>query len=299
MTFPAQTDSSGNPTPLATFVNATLVSALYHRDQRPFQQWAQATESELVAFESDPSTFRPDYAVLIRPGEAYVVLDGTTNAAQWLAHCESALFPLIDTTTGNTVVGSFYAGLREIEEILNVAIAPARNGRVIIAAHSYGAGAAKLWADHLRISVSPPSDLTLFTFGEPKSSGDFSTPPAPYRHLRIVGRNNDRSLPNDPLGLDPVSFMPPGALQCLKWPLAVSIPLSFLKFKFQYFGQTWGINDFGMSRITSYDNFLVKFDLTGWLYLLENGSFTNLHLMDGWYLPKALKLWQTSQQQQM
>lgn len=291
MTFPAQILPDGSPSPAAVFTNALLTSALYHRDQQPFLQFAAMTGSQLVAFDSDPATFRPDYGVLLGDGEAMVVLDGTTNFAQWVGHCESALFPLIDNETGNTAVGSFLAGLFEVETIIRNAIRPATNGRLVVTGHSYGAGAGKLFCDHMRVSIQPPSSIELMTFGEPKSSGDFRVLPRPMQHVRIIARLTDRAGRVEASGIDPVTFSPPGVLMCARWPLVIALPLTLLGIKYKYFGQAWALDNDGLHRLNFYDTFPIGFDPIGWIPFVNNLGWYRLHLMDESYLTKAIRLW--------
>lgn len=290
MSFLPQTLYDGSPNPAAMYVNSLLIDGLYRQDRTPFQEYAGIAGATLAAFESNPITFTPDYGVLLTAEDALVVFAGTTNSAQWVAHIASAYFPLIDSDSGNSVVGSFYLGLNDIELAVTNAIRPEIRRNLILTGHSYGAGSLKIFADHIAASARPPGNISLMTFGEPKSTGALIFTPPTYQHLRIVGSVPQRRQPDDAIGLDPVTFSPPGVLQIFKFALTIALPLSFLGLKWRHFGSAWGLSENGMSVVTAYDNFLVKFDPTGWTFLVDNLENQDLHRIDS-YLSNSYDLW--------
>lgn len=294
--FLPQSNPDGSPNADALFLNAVLVSALYHNDRRPFDLYAAQTGCTVARFMSDKLTFQPDLGLIVGPGQALVVLDGTTNSPQWVSHCASAFLVDTDGPTRNTAVGSFRKGLDDIYTDLLAAIAPAMGGDIIVTGHSYGAGCAKILCDRLQVMVNRPRSLSLMTFGEPKSTGSFGLPIPPYSHMRIVGQVDNPSFFGEAIGLDPVTFTPPGVLQMIKWNPLVTLTLSQLGIKWKYFGVAWGLNSTGISRLTAYDDWRVQFDPIAWLYIVENSPYAALHFMDASYLTQALKLWQTHNQ---
>ena len=296
MSFTPQTLPDGTPNPAAVFVNATLICGLYRGDPTAFKQYADLVGGKLVAFESDPAAWTPDYGVILSGDKALVVFAGTTNSAQWVGHMMSAFFPLIDSTNNNSVVGQFYLGLNVIENAITELIQPALRGTVILAGHSYGAGALKIYADHLAGRDQTPDSLQLMTFGEPKSTGDlFRVAPRPYQHLRIVARQQGDNKRGEAVGLDPVTFTPPGILQCFKFPFLFTVPLNLLGLKWKHFGTAWGLTDFSLIPLSVYDGFVANFDPIAWTGITQNLNYAYLHYSDTSYLSKALSLYQRSQ----
>lgn len=290
MSFLPQTLYDGSPNPAAMYVNSLLIDGLYRQDQTPFNEYAAIAGATALPIVSDPITFTPDYGILLTADDAIVVFAGTTNSAQWVSHIASAYFPLIDSDSGNSVVGSFYLGLNAIELAVTNAIRPEIRRNVILAGHSYGAGSLKIYADHLAALSRPPGRITLMTFGEPKSTGSIIGTTIPYEHIRIVGSVPQRRERADPIGIDPVTFTPPGVLQLFKFALTVAVPLAFLGLKWRHFGSAWALSENGLAVTTVYDNFLVKFDATGWAYLVENLAYSQLHGIDT-YLRNSYDLW--------
>lgn len=291
MTFGPQANYDGSPNRNAVFRNCVLIEALYRQDRPTIEAYARIAGAEVKDYQSNPNTYQPDYAVLTQGDDALVVFAGTTNAAQWVGHCASAYFPLIDSDNGNSVVGQFYLGLNIVEPAVTAAVRPEIRRNVYLTGHSYGAGALKIFADHLS-GISHPPRVSLLTFGEPKSTGNFLGVAPSYEHMRIVGKSPLRHPADDPFGLDPVTFCPPGVLQLFKFALTIAIPLSFLGLKWKHFGSAWGLSDRGLSLVTAYDNLLVTFDPTGWVNIVENLQFESLHLIDT-YLSNALALFES------
>lgn len=294
MTILQQTMQNGFPSPAAMFVNAVLSSALYHEDRRPFDQYASMIGGAVSGFDADRNTFRPDRGVIVSDNDALVILDGTTNIPQWLAHAGSAFFPAYNSELNNTLVASFEEGYSQVRRQLDFEVTPAIRGRVVVSGHSYGAGCAKIYCDVTKVNFPSSPNVQLMTFGEPKSTGDFLGNAPTYQHLRICSRSSFRPTPDHAQGFDPVTFVPPGILLLPKIPFSEKIALKFLQFSWRHFGVPFELTNEGIANTDAYGGFLATLDALNWIDLLQNLPYISQHYMDTSYLPKTMSLWRAS-----
>jgi hypothetical protein len=283
--------SDGTASEAAMFVNTVLLQGLYNSDQSPFDSYAAAVGGEVKAFNSNVSSYNPDYGAIAVGNQLLIVIAGTTNIPQWAYHTASAFFPAFDPVTNDLVVGSFWAGEQLIEDALNQLCQPfLNNGVILIAGHSYGAAAAYIFATHLVVN-NPNLPVFLMTFGEPYTYGQVGRLPSPAAHLKIVACLTDDFIPSDPVGIDPVTLSPPGILQFFKFAQNIPIFASLLGLKWKASGTRQILT---ANRLyppyTSFDPASVPFVAEGQLVI--NLPYVNEHFVNPSYESKALNAYQ-------
>jgi len=238
LSFLPQKLEDGSPNPLAAWVNAMLGSCLYENRQDIAQIYADAAGAEIKAWVRNPTTYEPDYLILISGKDALVIFAGTTNAPQWLGHAASAIVPAVDLVIDEYVLASFYYGLLRVELAIRQVLATADVDSVKLSGDSYGGSAAFIFARHVRVRQGPNFPIDLMTFGEPKSFGGARPGNQPDSHNRFVAV---QFLPDPGVGHvwpeDPIPLTPPNNLELIgfAWPYKIAKLLLFAEWR--HFGR--------------------------------------------------------------
>ena len=284
MGFLNQTNADGSPNISAAFVNAVLISSLYHLDENPPIIYAGISGSTIRVRRVDPGTYEPDYVIFGLGGAAYVVMAGTTNYPQWLGHAASALCPWPDTVTSNIAVASFLLGYQQREDEIVAAINPAIRSRLIFTGHSYGGAACNIAYQRIQANFPQGRAIDLMTFGEPKSYGKIVQQVPATTHNRLIAASdifNDGRL--EAAGIDPVSLLPPNGLLLAGVGWISKLSLGLLGFTWQHVGQPWLLRS---SNIVAPGRFGAETPVLDALVLAYNLDYISLHYMDTSYLTK-------------
>ena len=276
------------------FVNALMISAIYHQDIAPVNAYAAMSGSRVTRFSSRPETFEVDSAVLTDGRNALVALGGTTNNFQWAAHAGSAFFPAVDLTLICPVVGSFYVGEGIVEPAIIQALEGAIRGEVIITGHSMGGAGALILARHLAVGTPFPAFISEMTFGEPKTYGLPSVLPTIAPHLRIVAGTGFVVTRQIDTEIDPVSLSPPPGLMFCAYGRVINIAATILQIRWKRLGTRYFLN---FNQVTRGEERTVPFTLVPRVddyEFLQSLGFFGLHFMDSSYLPKCLAAWRRS-----
>lgn len=289
-----------SPNESALFVNAVLTSGLYHEDPAAWDEYATFAGGTRQAFVSNPTTFEPDYGVITTAQAALVVLGGTTNAAQWIQHCASQMFPAIDRAVPLSLigvpfaVGSFLQGTKVVEPALLSAIASVGTGPVRISGHSYGAAAAHIFARHLANSVPRPSRVEMQTFGEPMAYDGRPAVSEPDYHARLIA-SPEGQLGLEPGGpVDPVTLMPTGSLEIFQFASLIKFLKPLFALGWSQYGDPWKLNSTDLVMGSPIPLIVQLVPYSGAQLIVYNLPYAALHFQDQSYLPKAVAAWQRS-----
>lgn len=295
MSFLPFTLANGSPNPSAAFVNAVLIAGLYHQDQEPFTVYSRICGGAAIPIVADPSTFQPDYGIITLGDQSLVCFGGTTNLAQWPGHCASAVFPLIDTTTGTFVVGSFYLGETLVEPDVTDAIARSLRGTVYITGHSYGAASALILGRHLKLRDQFPI-VNILNFGEPRAYDGQPTSREPDLHVKLTAAFNVVTHPitGGDVGIDPVSKSPPSFFQFYKTGQVSSWLRKYFAATWADYGDNWLLSEQAISEPEIQLPFVGLIPHLNFYDFITNVAFIQLHKMDSSYLYKSMLAWMRS-----
>jgi len=279
----------GTPHIGATYVNALMDCALYHNDKQCADLYADVAGVLLLDWYNDQTSFRPDSVVFRDEADVLVVFSGTTNIPQWIVHVAGSVIPAVDSVTSDTMLASVRNGTNDTLPTMLPILLPiiASGGKLKTAGHSYGGACAftlAVWMKKLHEAF-----CECITFGEPKTFGGLRAIPEPDVHFRLVSE----TLPSPFDGIyfiDPVSQLPPGALQYAGLQTIWKVAALIFQMKFTPRGTRVRLSE--NSMIVASDSFLWSIPFASEFLLAHQvQSGTSLHMMDTAYLPMVHAEW--------
>jgi len=271
-----------------------LCASIYHENPAGIKQVADVIGAEVLASSIHLDEYQPDYTILWDKATCLVVMDGTTNFAQWIGHAASAVSPIIDNVIDEPVIASFFLGLTEVEGTINQVILPLKPKQVIVCGHSYGGACAFIFARH-REFLFPDIPIYVTTFGEPKSYTAGLKGNLPDQHLRLVAwKPTSNLLFEGTSQYDPVTYMPPGQLEFFGFGKLFTFAKIVAALTPAHQGDEYLLQANG-SLTYNTRSFLLSLPFVELAAAADTLEYFALHFMDQSYLAKCQAAWEGTQ----
>ncbi len=289
--------SDGLPNPDAALINIILTQALYNRDQKLFDDFADFIGGQVVFYNDDPTTYPPQVGVITVNKDAWVFIAGTTTSAQALGHVGGSIAAAVDKRVPTTigleaqVNSSFLFGaVARLDEVF-IPIIAINPETLYFTGHSYGAAVAHIFARWASNGLSKPSRVELMTFGQPRTYDARPAIKEPDYYARIINPGLPEVYQYENLVVDPVTTCPP--------PIALLGKVGAVsKFLQKYLGFIWGHH--GEPFLCNPTGFARPVPIIGHLELLpffnQLESFNNIQWLPAHYavnyMDRILKIWE-------
>jgi pimeloyl-ACP methyl ester carboxylesterase len=220
--------NDGSPSPLGALQLTAILQCLQVNDLPRARQIVEVIGGgNLLAWQFQPDTWPPSWTAWSSGSDRYIILAGTSNAAQWMGHL-AGVYGVDYPGFPNVVAHGMFliAWLAGIRPPLLAVLGPLMGLRVHLFGHSYGGAVAFLGALDLA-RTGGAAEVECLTIGQARALSPGYNGVLPARYARLAGV------------LDPVPRLPCDQALTLLNPFAAVFSREL---NWSHYGDGWGVN---------------------------------------------------------